>query len=186
MAISRARKEELVAQYEHALADADGFVITHYRALSVAKMEDLRQKMYDNSGEFLITKNTLFKIALSNTGWPVPEDLLKGPVGVAFAKGNFPGLSKSVLEFAKDHEERFEVIGGVMGENIIDPAGVEAISKLPTLEELHAQIAGLVVQPARQLLGVLYAADAQIVNVLQSHIKENLGGGDEAGDGEAA
>lgn len=187
MAITRKRKEELVAQYSELLGQTTGFVIAHYTGLSVAETDDLRTKLIEAEGEFVVTKNTLFKIALESNDWPIPEDQLTGPVGVGFGNGNMPGVAKAMLDFAKDHPEKFEIIGGVMTGDILDPAKVKAISDLPTLDELRSQLAGLMIQPATGLATVLDAATAQVARVLQAYITENGGGdGDGGGDAEAA
>lgn len=192
LAISRARKEELVAKYVETLSSADGFIVAEYTAMTVAESEQLRHKLRENQGEFMVTKNTLFKIALEQAELPVPEDLLVGPVGVAISKGNLPGMTKAVIDFAKDFEEKFAIKGGVMGTSVFQAGDVDAISKLPTLEELYPQIIGMLVQPQQGLVNTLQAANGSVVNVLQpgisgilnvlqAHITQNL-----QGDGEAA
>ncbi len=176
MAISRERKEELVAQYNQLLAGTDGFIVTEYRGLSVAKLNDLRAKLTESTGVYSITKNTLFTRALSDSGWPVPEELLVGPTAVAFGNGNLPKVAKVLQGFAKDNAGIFVIKGGVLAGNVFSPKEVEAIANLPTMEEIRAQLAGLLVQPASQLAGLLDAATSQVVNVLQAYVQENEGG----------
>lgn len=95
MAITRERKEELVADYTQRLAKTDGFIVTAYRGLSVAQVNTLRAKLRDASGTYAITKNTLFAIALRENGWPIPDSLLEGPTAVVFGNGNLPGGDES-------------------------------------------------------------------------------------------
>ncbi|MEL6271629.1 MAG: 50S ribosomal protein L10 [Chloroflexota bacterium] len=191
LAISRARKEELVATYNETLAEADGLLIAKYNAMTVAETEQLRHKLRENQGEFMVTKNTLLKIALDQSGWPVPEDMLAGPVGVCFSKGNMPGMTKAVMEFAKNFENKFVLKGGVMGTDVFGEGDIKAVSELPTLDELYPQILGMLVQPQQGLVNTLQAANgsvvnvlqpgvAQILNVLQAHITQNLEGGEGA------
>lgn len=173
MAISRERKEELVAQYSDLLSNTNGFVIVQTKGLTVKQVQDLRAKIRAAEGDYVTTKNTLFRIALENGGWPVPHDLLHGPVSVAFGLSNFPGVAKAVLDFTKDLEEKMKITGGVMTGEMLDARKVETISKLPSLDELRAQLAGLLVQPATGLVSVLNAATGQIVNVLHAYVQEN-------------
>lgn len=175
LAISRARKEELVAQYVEQLQEADGFVVASYSAMSVAETEQLRQQMRDNDGTFMVTKNTLFKIALNQADWPVPEDMLAGPVGIAFSNGNMPGMTKALLDFQKDFQERFAVKGGIMGSDVFAAEDAKAISELPTLDELYPQILGMLVQPQQGLVNTVQAANSQVVNVLQPGVSGVLG-----------
>lgn len=187
MAISRAKKEALVARYSEVIGQSDGFIVAEFKAFTVAESEQLRHKLSESDGEFIVVKNTLLKLALEENGWPVPDELLKGQVGVAFAKGNLPGMAKSILEFSKDFEAKLTLKGGVMGTSVFEAGDIKAISEMPTLPEVQAQILGLLVQPAQGLVGVVQAADAsvvnvlqpavsQVLNVLQAHITQNLSG----------
>jgi large subunit ribosomal protein L10 len=173
LAITRARKEELVAIYGDILNHTSGFVITEFRGLPMGKVNELRAKLREVNGAYIVTKNTLFKIALNNAGWPVPENLLVGPVATGFADGNVSALAKAMLAFAKDNPENFVIKGGIMGGSVLTAAQVQAISELPPLEDLRAQLAGLIVQPASGLLGVLNAATGSIVNVLDAFVQKN-------------
>lgn len=181
MAITRARKEELVAQYADLLDQSNGFIIVEYGGLSVPQIDDLRGRVREAQGAYLVTKNTLFTIALQQREWPVPDDLLNGPTAVAFGMDNFPGVAKAVLDFTDEAfaKEKVTVMGGVMGTDIMDARRVETVSKLPSLDELRAQIAGLMVSPAQGLVNVLYSATGQVVNVLQAYV-DDRGGADDA------
>jgi len=97
-------------------------------------------------------------------GWPVPNDLLTGPVAVAFGLDNMPGVAKAVLDFTtnKEREDRIQVTGGIMTGEILNAKRVEMISKLPTLDEIRAQLAGLIVAPATGLVSVINAANGQM------------------------
>ena len=108
----------------------------------------------------------------------MPEDLLVGPTGVAFGNGNLPQVAKTIQGFAKDNPDFFIIKGGVMAGNIFKAKDVELLATLPTMDEIRAQLAGLIVQPAAQLAGLLDAATVQVVNVLQAYIQEK--GGDAA------
>lgn len=173
MAITKERKEELVSTYSGLLAKTDGFIVTEYRGLTVDKLDDLRAKLRAASGSYAITKNTLFGISLKQNGWPVPSDLLVGPTAVAFGNGNLPGVAKIVQGFQKENADLFIVKGGVISGSIFKAKDLDAIASLPTLDELHAQLAGLIVQPAASLAGLLSAATSQVVNVLQAYLQEH-------------
>lgn len=173
MAITKERKQELVATYDALLAKTDGFIVTEYRGLTVAKLDDLRDRLRAASGSYGITKNTLFSISLKQNGWPVPSDLLVGPTAVAFGNGNLPGVAKVVQAFQKDNPDLFIVKGGVLAGSVFSAKELEAVANLPTLDELHAQLAGLIVQPAAMLAGLLNSATSQVVNVLQAYLQEN-------------
>ncbi len=170
MAITRERKERLVAQYIEMLGKTGGFVVVQSQGLSVKEVEGLRAAVRAAGGKYIVTKNTLLTIALQQAGWHVPESLLKGPVAVALGMENLPGVAKAVLEYSADatRTEKMKVTGGQMGANTLSAAQVDALSKLPSLDELRAQLVGLVVAPATGLVSVLQEATAGIVNVIQA------------------
>ncbi|MEO1287160.1 MAG: 50S ribosomal protein L10 [Chloroflexota bacterium] len=182
MPITRERKEELVAQYVDILEQSNGFAIVNSEGLSVGKVQQLRKKIYDAGGKYVVAKNTLLTKALEQAGWAVPADALTGRTAIAFGIENFPGVAKAVLEFIKDEnlDEKMKIDGGVMGgEEILDPAGVKAVSELPSLPELQAQIIGLLVQPSQNLVNILHNAESGVVNVLQAWLDK-----DDSADGE--
>jgi len=183
LAITRERKEDLVAIYSELLTKTDGFIVTEYRGLSVVKLNDLRKRLSAAGGTYSITKNTLFMIALREAGWPVPESIMLGPSGVAFGNGNLPAVAKIVQGFVKDNTELFIVKGGVMGNGIFGAGDLEAVSNLPTIDELHAQLAGLIVQPASAIAGLLASATGQVVNVIQAYLDDRTKTDDDNGDG---
>lgn len=172
MAISRARKEDLVAQYVELLDVSEGITIVRTQGMRVTQVQTLRNVIREAGGQYVVAKNTLITKALEQKGWVVPEELLAGPTAVVFGKQDFPGVVKALLKHIKDtdlSEEKLMPIGGVLGgKSIFDAAGVEEVSNLPTLPEIQAQILGLLVQPAQQLVGVLQAANGGVVNVLHA------------------
>lgn len=177
LAITRARKEELIASYCDLLERSNGFVIIEYSGLSVNETDILRGKIREAGGSYVVTKVTLFNKALQQAGWPIADDLLQGPIAVAFGIENMPGVAKAVLDFTteKEHEKFTKVTGGMMGGDILNADRVEMISKLPTLDELRSQLAGLIVQPATGIVSVINAANGQVVNVIQAYLDDKNG-----------
>jgi large subunit ribosomal protein L10 len=178
LAITKERKQELVAVYKQILQHSNGFIVTEFQGLPMSAMNDLRAKLRGMNSVYVITKNTLFGIALRESGWAVPENMLLGPSATAFADGDVAALAKAMLAFEKENPDKVKIKGGVMGQNILAAQDVQAISELPPLGELRAQLLGLIVQPPTGLVNVLNAATSDIVNLLHAYVQEN--------DGEAA
>ncbi|MCY3778954.1 MAG: 50S ribosomal protein L10 [Chloroflexi bacterium] len=172
MPVSRIRKEELVSSYVDILDESDGFIVVQTQGLGVSQIQGLRNALREQNGLYLVAKNTLMRKALENANWIVPEDLLVGPVAIIFGRDNMPGVSKALLKHIEDEqfEEKMTVTGGVMSGDVLDARQVEAVSQLPTLDELRAQLAGMVVAPAQGLVNVLNQATAGVVNVLQAYL----------------
>jgi large subunit ribosomal protein L10 len=176
--ITRERKEELVAQYVELLQNSTGFAVIASAGMEVKKVQELRKKIDEAGGTYIVTKNTLLRIALEQAGWNVPTAALEGPTAVAIADDNFPGLAKAVLDYVKegDNATKMNVKGGVMGgKEVLNAAGVEAVSTLPTLPELQAQIIGLIIAPAQAMVNILNSAESGVVNVLQAWMDEKDG-----------
>ena len=167
MAITKQRKQELIQEYVQLLQQAKGIVVTEYRGMTMKQLDDLRRKLREINSGFTVTKNTLFKIALSEVGMAVPDDLLVGPVAVAVAFGDLAKTIQTVLDYAKDNE-LFVAKGGVIGNRAFPAEQLEAISQLPPLDVLRAQLIGMTTMPLTQFLGLLEEPGRQVVAVIQA------------------
>lgn len=167
----------MVAQYVDLLTKSNGFVIINCTGLPVSEVNNIRATVRKANGQYVVTKNTLLGKALEQVGWPIPEEMLAGPTGVAFGLENFPGVAKAILDYIADKDaNKVAVKGGLMPDNVLNAKQVDTISKLPTLDELRAQLAGLIVAPATGIVSVIQAANSQVVNVIQAYLddrKEN-------------
>lgn len=170
MAISRQRKEELLAQYMELLEKSEAIFLTEYKGLSVPDMEKLREDVANADGAFHVTKNTLFKRALEEVDKPVPDDLLLGQLATGFALAEAPSLAKALVNYAKD-QDNLVIKGGFLGDEFLTVEQVESLAKLPTLEELRAQLLGVLNAPARNVASVVASGVRQVVNVLDAYAK---------------
>ena len=165
--MDRAQKAESIETLKGVFADAGAVVVTHNLGLTVADMEDLRGRLRTAGGTFKVVKNRLALKALEADEGSEYHGLFKGPVGIAYAEN--PGTAAKVAtEFAKAND-RFKIIGGFMGETVVDQKGVEALSKLPTLDEVRAQLIGLLNAPATKVAGVLQAPAGQLARVFNAY-----------------
>lgn len=167
LAITRERKEQLIAHYSDILRGTEGFVVTEYRGMKMTAFNEIRAALRAVNASYIVTKNRLFKIALDQAGLPVPDALLQGPVAVSVAHGDLPGMVRALLAKKKDMELLI-LKGGVIGQQVLGDSDLELISNLPSLNELRAQLAGLLVQPAQGLVSVLNAPVQNLVSVLDA------------------
>jgi large subunit ribosomal protein L10 len=147
-------------------ADAGAVIVTHYMGMTVAQLTDLRGRLRQEGATFKVVKNTLAQKALNGAGQGA-SDLFKGPVGIAFAKDPV-SAAKVSTQYAKDNE-KFVVVGALMGDQVLDAAGVDALAKLPSLDELRARLLGMITTPATRIAGVLQAPGAQLARVLNAY-----------------
>ncbi len=170
MAISRTRKEELVAQYEELLAKSNAIFLAEYGGMSVKAMENLRIEVDKAEGAFHVTKNTLLQHALEEANVSFPEDFLNGQLATGFALAEAPTLAKALVDFASK-QDNLKIRGGFLGTRFLTSAEVETLAKLPSLEHLRAQLLGVLSAPAQNLAGVVASGVRQVVNVVDAYAK---------------
>ena len=168
--MDRAQKAESIEALKGVFADAGAVVVTHYMGLTVAEMTDLRGRLRKEGASLKVVKNRLAQKALNGAGEGA-YDLFKGPVAVAYGP-DVTSAAKVATQYAKDNE-KFVVIGAMMGEQILDAAGVGALAKLPSLDELRSQIIGLINSPATKVAGVLQAPAAQLARVFSAYASKD-------------
>lgn len=167
MAITKARKEELVAQYIRDLEDSEAIIVAEYSQMTVKELETLRGKLREVEGSFAVVKTSLAKIALEQVGQPTLDDLLTGPVGITFCHHNIPGVTKAINAYAKENE-KFLVKGALLGQQIIEAEKVKDLADMPTIEETRARLLGLINAPATQLASILNRPASGLVTVLSA------------------
>lgn len=168
MAISKARKDELVAQYVELINSSNAIFMAEYTGLSVSDMEALREKVREADGAFYVTKNRLLRVAMEQTDTPVPEELLTGQMAAGFAMSDAPPLAKALVDYAKK-EEKLVIKGVVYDGEILLADGVKALATLPTLPEVRSQLVGLISAPARDLASVVASGVRQVINVVDAY-----------------
>lgn len=178
MAITKQKKEELVAEYSELLNQSKAVFLTEYTGLDVKQMQDLRSEVRKAEGSYRVTKNTLLLLALENSGKPVPADLLTGQLATGFALQEVPALAKTLIEFAKD-QEHFAIKGGILGDKLLTAEQVEELAKLPSLDELRSKIIGLIQAPAINIVSTVNSSVQQVVNVLDAYAKQEGEGEEE-------
>lgn len=170
MAITRARKEELVAEYHRQMDESIGFVMAEYNALGVPQMQDLRRQTRQAEGEVFVIKNTLFRRMLVERDLTVPEGLMTGPMIVAFCHKDVPTLAKLFRNAATNFEaDRLMVRGGLLEGRIFGQDEVVAVSNLPTREELLSLVLRTINAPATQTAGVVASGIRQVLNVVKAY-----------------
>lgn len=165
--MDRAQKAELVSALHDTFAEIGVVVVTRNLGLTVAQSTDLRSKMRDAGASYKVTKNRLAKIAVTGTAYEQLGNLLTGPTALATSPDPV-AAAKVAVEFAKTND-KFEIVGGAMGETLLDVEGVKALASLPSLDELRAKIVGLVQAPATKVVQVIQAPAGQLARVFNAY-----------------
>ena len=168
--MDRAQKAESIETLRGVFAGAGAVVVTHYLGLSVAEISDLRGRLRKEGAGFKVVKNRLAQKALNgdgNASGNGAAELFKGPVGIAYAPDPV-SAAKVATQYAKDNE-KFKVVGAIMGETVLDAKGVDALAKLPSLDQLRGKLIGLIQAPATRIAGVVQAPAAQLARVFSAY-----------------
>jgi len=165
--VDRAAKTELITALNGVFKGTNVVVVAHYSGLNVAQMQTLRRQMKQAGAAVKVAKNRLAKLALEGTDAAVIVPLLKGPTLIAYS-GDPVAAPKVAADFAKANE-KFVILGGVMGNTALDPNGVKALAALPSLDELRAKIIGLIQAPATKIAQVVNAPAAKLARVVQAY-----------------
>jgi large subunit ribosomal protein L10 len=168
--VDRGQKEELVASMHQTFEDAAMVVVTHYSGLTVSELGELRSKMYEAGAKFKVTKNRLTRRAIDGTKFSPLSDMFSGPTAIAYSDDPV-AAAKVAVNFAKKNE-KLVVLGGALGEELLDVAGVKALASLPGLDELRAKIVGMLSTPATRIAGVLQAPAGQVARVIGAKAAE--------------
>lgn len=171
MAISREKKEEMVAEYVDNLSRSRAMILADYRGLTVANITQLRQNLREVEGGFHVVKNTLFKRALEESGLPVPAEHLAGPLAVGFCFGDTPPVAKALVDFAKGLDV-LQIKGAILGTSILDADAVKGLADLPPREVLRAQLLAAIEGPMSNLVSVLNAPMREIAQVLRARSEQ--------------
>lgn len=165
--MDRTQKKELVEELNGTFADQESVVIAHYAGLSVADMNELRGAAREKGVTVRVAKNRLVKLALKGTTYESLSDLFTGPTIIAYAADPV-NAAKVTVDFANDNE-KLVILGGAMGENVLDLDGVKNLSKMPGLEELRATLVGLIQAPAQKLASITQAPAGQLARVFGAY-----------------
>ena len=165
--MDRAQKAESIETLKGVFDGAGAVVVTHYMGLTVAEMTDLRGRLRKEGATLKVVKNTLVQKALDGSVGEAGDALFVGPVAIAYGP-DVSAAAKVATQYAKDNE-KFTVVGGLMGQTVLDQSGIKALASLPSLDELRAKLVGLLQTPATRVAGVLQAPAGQIARVIGAY-----------------
>ena len=165
--MDRSQKADAVAQLNAVFNEVGVVVVTRNLGLTVAQSTDLRSKMRDAGASYKVAKNRLATLALKNTSYEGLEEYLSGPTALAWSTDPV-AAAKAAVEFAKTNE-KLEIVGGSMGGQMLDEAGIRALASMPSLDELRGTIVGLVNAPATKIARVVNEPASKLARVFGAY-----------------
>ena len=164
--MDRAKKEKVVEELGQIFESSGVVVVAHYVGLTVAEMQELRANMREAGGSVRVAKNKLAKIALEGTPNASIGGLLDGMTVLAYSED--PVAAAKVMDAYAKENEKLVILGGAMGGEALDVAGVKVIAKMPSRDELLASIASCIGAPAANIAGAIGAPAANIAGCLST------------------
>tara|TARA_B100000470_G_scaffold45703_1_gene33534 strand:- start:3950 stop:4456 length:507 start_codon:yes stop_codon:yes gene_type:complete len=158
--MNKEQKKTYISEMKEFFANNESVLVTHYQGLTVNQIDSLRNEMRTHGILFKITKNRITKLALKDTKCKDLSNLFTGPTAVAFSKDAISS-AKILTKFAKENKS-LKIIGGIMGNEVLDVKDVAQIATLPTLEEARAKIASILQTPAQKIISILLAPGSKI------------------------
>ncbi len=153
--MNKDQKKNYISDMEAKFQNNEAVLVTHYQGLTMSQLDELRSEMRKHGIKFTITKNRITKIALEKTKCKDLSKLFTGATAVAFSDDAI--ISARILsKFAKTNEN-LKLLGGIMGNEVLDQAAVQDVANLPTLDEARAKIVGILATPASKLVSILLA-----------------------------
>jgi large subunit ribosomal protein L10 len=165
--MDRAQKADSIEDLKTVFAGAGAVVVTHYMGLTVAEMSELRARLRKEGASLKVVKNRLAQKAMDGSAGDAGDRLFKGPVAIAFAKDPV-SAAKVVIQYAKDND-KFTVVGAVLGKTVLNADGVKSLSTLPSLDQMRGTLIGLIQAPATKVAGVLQAPAGQLARVFNAY-----------------
>ena len=158
--MNKAKKQEYIKEMTTQFDNSEAVIVAHYQGLTMTQLDDLRDRMRGHGIQFKITKNRITKLALEKTRCKDLSNLFKGPTAVALSQDAIAS-AKILTNFSKDNKN-LKILGGIMGNDILDVAGVKNVATLPTLDEARAKIVGILRSPAQKIASILLAPASKI------------------------
>jgi large subunit ribosomal protein L10 len=158
--MNKERKQNYINEMTTQFDSSEAVIVAHYQGLTVKQLDELRSKMREHGIIFKITKNRITKLALEKTRCKDLSNLFTGPTAVALSKDAITS-AKILTNFSKENKN-LKILGGIMGNDILDVAGVQNVATLPTLDEARAKIVGILRSPAQKIASILLAPGSKI------------------------
>ena len=164
--MNRTEKAELIETLQSTFNASTTVVVAQQVGMTVAESGDLRQKMRDAGAGLKVTKNRIAKLALKGTRYEDLDSIFTGPTVVGTSEDPV-AAAKILVEYAKGNS-KITIIGGSLDGKALDKSGVEALAKMPSLDELRGKLVGLVQAPAAKIARVMQAPAGKLVRVIKA------------------
>ena len=169
--MNKEQKKQYISDMSSQFDKSEAVIVTHYQGLTVSQLDELGKQMREHGIKFKITNNRITKLALEKTRCKDISDLFSGPTAVAMSEDAITS-AKILTKFSKENKN-LKILGGIMGADVLDVAGVQNVATLPSLDEARAKIVGILASPAQKLVSILLAPGSKIANLARAKSLKN-------------
>jgi len=166
LAISKEKKEKIVADLVEKFSRSQALIMTDYRGLKVEEMRTLRNRLREESCGYHVVKNSLVKLAMEKVGLSFEEALFAGPTAIGFCYEDVVAPAKALVNYAQE-TKTLSIRGGLMGSRVISEGEMISLAQLPSRDELLAQMIAQLQAPLVGLVNVLSDSLRALIYLLQ-------------------
>ena len=170
--MKRDQKKQFVKNFKDILDNVGILVVTHYSGLKTTQTDELRLKIKEVGGKFVIVKNSLMKIILKDHKSKEFKALFNGPVALAYSEDEV-SAAKVAFNFSKDNDKLL-ILGGMIGDKFLEQKDVLEIATLPSLDEIRAKLVSLIQTPARNITYALKFSANKLARVFNEYSKLDI------------
>ena len=162
---TKAFKSEKISQMKEKIEKAKVAIVTDYKGLSVEEITKLRRSIQKEDGDYMVTKNTLAKIAVKGTEYEVLADSLTGPVAIAFGFDDQVAPAKVLAKFMKE-TKKGEILAAAMDGKLLSASEAKALATLPSKQEIYAKMLGCINSPASGIANSINAVMSSLTRAM--------------------
>jgi large subunit ribosomal protein L10 len=166
------KKVQILENLQDMFSKCNIGILTDYRGLSTAEMNDLRRKLREDGIEFRVVKNSLAQFAVKRAGKEELAGSFEGPVAIAISYGEITGVARVLDDYIRTTKSILSIKGGFLGDRLLNPGDVETLARLPAREVLISQVIAGMQSPLVGLVSVLAGPIRGIMGVLQARIQQ--------------
>ena len=166
------QKKKFVKDYKDILNNVGILVVTHYSGLKTTQTDELRLKINEVGGKFIIVKNSLMKIILKDHKSKEFKNLFNGPVALAYSEDEV-SAAKVAVNFSKENDKLL-ILGGISGDKFLEQQDVLEIALLPSLDEIRAKLVSLIQTPAKNIAYALKFSANKLARVFNEYSKLDI------------
>ena len=162
---TKAFKQDKVSLIKEKIVKSQVAIVTEYKWYSVEEITNLRRALQKEGGDYMVTKNTLAKLAVKDTPYEVLTETFKGPIAIAFGFGDQVAPAKALSNFIKD-TKKGEIIAAAMDGKLLSASEAKALATIPSKEEIYAKMLGCINSPATGIVGSVNAVMASLTRAV--------------------